>query len=124
MHKPNRVRIIGPVRAVAGVGAILLWLCGLMWAGTLTGAFKVSREGDPAPAIRQLERGVDLSGTTYQDARGPVGCTSDCSGHEAGWAWAETHLIFDPDDCGGRSESFIEGCRAWAEEQAGNNTAP
>lgn len=43
-------------------------------------------------------------------------CTDDCSGHEAGYQWAEEHDIHDPDDCGGKSESFIEGCRAWAEE--------
>jgi len=45
-------------------------------------------------------------------------CTVDCSGHEAGYEWAEKKGIEDPDDCGGNSNSFIEGCRAWAEEQA------
>jgi hypothetical protein len=44
-------------------------------------------------------------------------CTQDCSGHEAGYQWAEEHDIDDPDDCGGNSESFIEGCQAYAEEQ-------
>lgn len=44
-------------------------------------------------------------------------CTEDCSGHEAGYAWAERHDIDDPDDCGGNSQSFIEGCQAYAEEQ-------
>lgn len=43
-------------------------------------------------------------------------CTDDCSGHQAGWDWAETHAIDDPDDCGGNSQSFIEGCMAYAEE--------
>jgi hypothetical protein len=43
-------------------------------------------------------------------------CTQDCSGHEAGYAWAEKKGIMDPDDCGGNSQSFIEGCRAYAEE--------
>src|ERR1041384_1081303 len=41
-------------------------------------------------------------------------CTVDCSGHEAGYRWAEEHDIHDPDDCGGKSQSFIEGCQAWA----------
>jgi hypothetical protein len=45
------------------------------------------------------------------------GCTADCSGHKAGYAWAERHDIDDPDDCGGNSDSFIEGCRAYAAEQ-------
>lgn len=43
-------------------------------------------------------------------------CTRDCSGHEAGYAWAERHGITDPDDCSGNSQSFIEGCEAYAEE--------
>ena len=44
-------------------------------------------------------------------------CTDDCSGHEAGYQWAEEHDIDDPDDCDGNSESFIEGCQAYAKEQ-------
>jgi len=43
-------------------------------------------------------------------------CTVHCSGHDAGYEWAENHDIDDPDDCGGRSQSFVEGCRAYAEE--------
>lgn len=41
-------------------------------------------------------------------------CKTDCSGHKAGYAWAERKGITDPDDCGGKSQSFIEGCRAFA----------
>jgi hypothetical protein len=41
-------------------------------------------------------------------------CKTDCSGHEAGYAWAERKGITDPDDCGGKSQSFIEGCKAFA----------
>lgn len=44
-------------------------------------------------------------------------CLYDCSGHEAGYEWAEDKGISDPDDCGGKSQSFIEGCEAYAEEQ-------
>jgi hypothetical protein len=44
-------------------------------------------------------------------------CTIDCSGHEAGYEWAEEHDIMDPSDCSGNSQSFIEGCQAYAEEQ-------
>ena len=43
-------------------------------------------------------------------------CTSDCSGHEAGYDWAAENGITDPSDCGGKSESFIEGCEAYANE--------
>lgn len=44
-------------------------------------------------------------------------CRIDCSGHEAGYEWAEERGITDPDDCGGNSESFIEGCRAYAGDE-------
>jgi hypothetical protein len=45
-------------------------------------------------------------------------CTEDCAGHEAGYHWAEEHNIDNPDDCGGNSESFIEGCKAYTEENS------
>lgn len=47
------------------------------------------------------------------------GCTQDCGGHEAGYAWASKKGISNPDQCGGRSWSFIEGCRAFAEQASG-----
>ncbi len=43
-------------------------------------------------------------------------CTVDCSGHEAGYEWAANNGITDPNDCGGNSDSFIEGCEAYANE--------
>ena len=49
-------------------------------------------------------------------------CTQDCSGHKAGYEWAERNGITDPGDCGGNSNSFIEGCMAWAEEQGDNSS--
>jgi len=45
-------------------------------------------------------------------------CTVDCSGHEAGYEWAEEKEITDPDDCGGNSQSFIEGYQSYAEENS------
>lgn len=43
-------------------------------------------------------------------------CSDDCSGHEAGYDWANEKGITDPSDCGGNSDSFIEGCEAYANE--------
>src|SRR5260370_1073509 len=41
-------------------------------------------------------------------------CTVDCSGHEAGYRWAEQNSIDDEDYCpDGDSESFHEGCIAY-----------
>lgn len=62
----------------------------------------------------------------YQGSRGSFeeyGCTEDCSGHEAGYVWAEEKGITDPDDCGGKSWSFIEGCRAFAEQASESESA-
>jgi len=50
-------------------------------------------------------------------------CAVDCSGHEAGYRWAEEHNITDEEDCGGNSQSFIEGCKAYAEEQSGDDNS-
>jgi len=41
-------------------------------------------------------------------------CTVDCSGHEAGYRWAEQNSIDDEDYCpDGDSESFQQGCIAY-----------
>jgi len=47
-------------------------------------------------------------------------CTVDCSGHEAGYKWAEEHGINDGDDCDtagehSNSPSFAEGCHAYVD---------
>jgi len=65
-----------------------------------------------------------VAGTTYADQGSPYGCTVDCSGHDAGYAWADRNEVRDPSDCGGNSRSFIEGCMAYAEAyQAAVNDA-
>lgn len=43
-------------------------------------------------------------------------CTKDCSGHRAGYEWAKRKGIADPVECGGKSKSFVEGCRSFTEE--------
>ena len=43
-------------------------------------------------------------------------CTEDCSGHEAGYEWAEDNGITDEYDCNTYSTSFDEGCRVYVEE--------
>jgi hypothetical protein len=47
-------------------------------------------------------------------------CSGDCSGHEAGYKWAEEHDIDDEDDCeaagdNSNSPSFAEGCKAYVD---------
>ncbi len=43
-------------------------------------------------------------------------CTRDCSGHKAGYEWAEKKNVTQPEQCGGKSRSFAEGCRSWVKE--------
>ena len=41
-------------------------------------------------------------------------CGGDCTSHQQGYGWASAHKISNPTDCRGPSETFIEGCRAYA----------
>ncbi len=71
----------------------------------------------PVDQDEAVERAVeDLSGSTYTGQVGSVGCTVDCSGHDAGYEWAQEHDVTDESECGGSSSSFIEGCEAYAQE--------
>jgi hypothetical protein len=72
------------------------------------------REDEVAGA--RIDAQADLSGTTYEQVAGSAACTQDCSGHDAGYEWAQENEITDPNDCDGNNNSFIEGCRAYGEE--------
>ncbi|MDR3154342.1 MAG: hypothetical protein LBW85_08765 [Deltaproteobacteria bacterium] len=50
-----------------------------------------------------------------EDFRG-YECTDDCSGHRAGYEWAQDQEIKSEEDCFGSSRSFEEGCTAYVEE--------
>lgn len=72
------------------------------------------------------ERGANSDGTAADannvdaysvEDNGNYDCTGDCSGHEAGFAWAQQNDIDDASGCGGRSQSFIEGSEAFAEDR-------
>ena len=43
-------------------------------------------------------------------------CTENCEWHEAGYEWAENNDIDNADDCDWNSNSFIEWCISYAEE--------
>lgn len=57
----------------------------------------------------------DLSGQTFQDVGDTSRCTEDCSGHDAGWQWAQDNDVTDSSGCSG-SGSFADGCEAYVEE--------
>lgn len=51
-------------------------------------------------------------------------CTLDCSGHRAGYAWAENNDVWSLDDCGGKSQSFINGCKTYVYERMADDYRP
>jgi hypothetical protein len=117
------------------VGAVLLVF--LAACGSSHGDYEYAAEDDAteeaADEARQAvyeEHGADGDGTGADASNvdaysventGDYVCTEDCSGHEAGFAWAQENDFTDSADCGGNSQSFIEGCEAFAnarQEQA------
>lgn len=68
----------------------------------------------------------DCRAITYirKEAPRPVGasgfhgyvCKSDCSGHRAGYEWAQRRGASGYTSCTGNSQSFIEGCRAYVDQ--------
>jgi hypothetical protein len=48
---------------------------------------------------------------------GGYDCSDDCSGHKAGFEWAERNDITDEYDCASKSVSFNEGCAAYADDR-------
>jgi opacity protein-like surface antigen len=45
-------------------------------------------------------------------------CKGDCSGHQAGYDWAEQNGIDDESSCNTPSASFNQGCESYVEENA------
>ncbi|EGF92912.1 hypothetical protein ABI_13500 [Asticcacaulis biprosthecium C19] len=57
----------------------------------------------------------ELSDTTYVGQVGTNWCTYDCSGHEAGFAYAIENELTDTADCYENDDSFLEGCEAYVD---------
>jgi hypothetical protein len=49
-------------------------------------------------------------------------CLGDCSGHQAGYDWAEQNDIDDESSCSTPSASFNQGCESYVEENAATVT--
>jgi len=54
-------------------------------------------------------------GEASQECHEPENPYDEGSGHYAGFQWAEEH---DPTSCGGNSQSFIEGCEEYQEQES------
>lgn len=79
----------------------------------LSGGSRNTLSRPPALERQAAPSKTDAVPLTYRG----YACLEDCSGHEAGYEWAEEQGVTDPDECSGNSDSFIEGCIAYAEEQ-------
>ncbi len=75
-------------------------------------AAEAQAAADAAFAAVSTEAPYIHSGRAYSTP-----CTDDCSGHDAGYAWAEQNSISHPDECGGNSQSFVDGCEDYGREQ-------
>lgn len=60
---------------------------------------------------------VSMAGcaTALADTFDSYECTDDCSGHQAGYDWAEENDIDDESSCDTPSQSFNEGCQSFVE---------
>ena len=58
---------------------------------------------------------ADVSDMTFEDVGDTSSCTDDCSGHSAGFEWAKENTEGDASLCSGDSDSFVEGCQAFAQ---------
>ncbi len=56
----------------------------------------------------------DLSDSSFAEVGDAAECTDDCSGHNAGYEWAKEEGVTDASECSGSSDSFVEGCEAYA----------
>lgn len=75
----------------------------------------------PTSAIALLFLFSAASPTIASDRQfGGYDCTQDCSGHAAGYRWAERKGITDASECPlrGGATSFYEGCLAYTEDPA------
>ena len=95
------------------------WIIAIAFAIWIFSGDKKSKTTVPANAPSYSQKSYVQPSTHSYSATAFNGypCTIDCSGHDAGYEWAEENSINDPDDCDGKSNSFIEGCQSYAEEQ-------
>jgi hypothetical protein len=87
--------------------------------------YLTSGGGETTHTAKSHARPFGDAGSSETDRREFAGyeCTVDCSGHEAGYRWAEEHSISDGDDCDAAGEhsnspSFAEGCHAYVDGES------
>ena len=94
---------------------LLFWLAAAMRAVTACGPSQQERADATADRAAVGARDA-MRALTYEEVEGSVDCAKDCSGHTAGFAYAQEHDIEDDAECNSASDSFVEGCKAYGEE--------
>jgi hypothetical protein len=107
-NNPDAIIIKEPTEKENPIIILFQILFGLLILGIMVWSFIDSYKEKPPPEYEVVQ---EPSQTFYN-----YECTDDCSGHEAGYNWAEKKGISDSNDCGGNSNSFIEGCKAYVDE--------
>ncbi len=70
----------------------------------------------PSPSYQRPSTGSQYVPAYQHRTFGSYGCTDDCSGHKAGYEWAERNGITDEYDCVSNSVSFDEGCAVYVDD--------
>ena len=79
--------------------------------------FSSEKSSSTTQSITPTTQESDQSDTSSeQQTFGGYSCSYDCSGHEAGYEWAQDNDVCDEYYDGGNSESFAEGVRSYAED--------
>lgn len=115
VSQPSVASITAPAPAPAQAPLVSVWQC--FDSDRRSWYLAYPRAGCTEVMVRRLPATVAQTAVRPRQYFNGYPCTIDCSGHEAGYDWADENGIEDPDDCGGNSQSFVEGCRAYAEER-------
>jgi hypothetical protein len=97
------------VRKIFPLMALLL--LGACWP---TRAERADNAAAEAAADGAADEAADLQGKSYREVTGSS-CDGDCSGHEAGFAYAKEHDLQHAADCTGDSDAFVQGCKAYVQ---------
>jgi hypothetical protein len=111
---PQAVAPIGRAAMKRFVAAASLLLCAALITGCGQSEAEAGAQQHAAAdaAANAVASDVDAADVTED---GYSGCTDDCSGHEAVYEWARDSDASDESDCGGNSDSFIEGCEQFVQ---------
>jgi hypothetical protein len=113
------------LRALIDRKVSISYLVGAGAAGLAVGIVSAVLLMDSAPtrsemdSLQVLPKFHDWSGSVSlasYTSFGPYRCEDDCSGHDAGWTWAQQKRVSRPTQCeGSGSNSFMEGCLYYLE---------